>query len=95
MILAPMADEVEYRKPIVIDGDSLTIDYAGARGQCGDGGRREREARRKIVAVAGNEAHACSVAPRYDAEAVVLDLMNPSRSSGRLFGRAGQARLAG
>ena len=28
MILAPIADQVEHRKPIVIDGDGLTIDHA-------------------------------------------------------------------
>jgi hypothetical protein len=27
-ILAPIADEVEHRKPIVIDGDGLTVDHA-------------------------------------------------------------------
>jgi DNA-binding response OmpR family regulator len=55
--------------------------------------RGERETRRKIVAVAGDEAHAGGVASRYDAEAVVLDLMNPIRPGRRLFGRTRQTRL--
>ena len=45
-----------------------------------------REACREIVAVAGEQAHAFGVAARNDAEAVVLDLVNPAWPFWRLLG---------
>jgi hypothetical protein len=52
-----------------------------------------RKALAEIAAVAGDQAYAISVAPRHDAEAVVLDLVQPVRTAGRSFGRRRQARL--
>jgi hypothetical protein len=66
MIPAPIADKVERRKAVVIGHDCFAIDHTLARGQCGDGSRGKKETRRKIVAVAGDEAHAGGVAVRND-----------------------------
>ena len=41
-----------------------------------------------------NKPHAVSVAPRHDAEAVMLDLVNPIPAGRRLIGGAGQAGRA-
>ena len=49
----------------------------------------------EIVAVAGVEPHAVGVATRQNAEAVVLDLMNPSGACRWLLGRFGEARCDG
>ena len=46
-----------------------------------------------IVAVSSEEPHAGSVALRHDAEAVMLDLVNPIPTGRRFIGRAGQAWL--
>jgi hypothetical protein len=45
-----------------------------------DGHRRrcEREARREVVAVAGDKPDTGTVTPRHDPEAIVLDLVNPA-----------------
>ena len=45
------------------------------------------------MTVAGKEADAGGVAPGHDAEAVVLDLMNPVRPGRRSLGRGRQARF--
>jgi hypothetical protein len=45
------------------------------------------------VPVAGVEPHALGVAPRQDAEAVVLDLVQPICAGRRLLGWGWQARL--
>jgi hypothetical protein len=51
------------------------------------------EALAEIVAVAGDQSHARGVAPCQDAEAVVLDLVEPVRAGRRRLGRGRQARL--
>jgi hypothetical protein len=56
---------------------------------------RWREAVSEIVAIARVEPHALGVAPSQDAEAIVLDFMNPVWARRRLFGWAGKARLEG
>jgi hypothetical protein len=44
------------------------------------------------MTVASNQPHAGPIAVREDAEAVVLDLMKPTRSRGRVRSQAWQAR---
>jgi hypothetical protein len=47
-----------------------------------NGRHDEGKAFGEIVAVAGTEPHALGVASRHDAEAVVLDLVQPSGTAG-------------
>ena len=47
----------------------------------------------EVVAVPRDEAYAGSVAPSDNAEAVMLDFVNPSGASRRFFRKARQARL--
>jgi hypothetical protein len=54
-------------------------------------GSAEINALAKIVAVARVEPHALGVAPRQDAEAVVLDFVEPVRAGRRLLSRRWQA----
>jgi hypothetical protein len=60
------------------------------RGQDGDD---LREAAREVIALPGEQLHAAVGAPGHDAEAVVLDLVNPAATFGRLPGWAGKTRL--
>jgi len=87
------ADQVEYRKSVLVGDDRLAVDETGACRQCRDRRGGHREAPSKIVAVSSEEPHVVSDAPRHDAEAVMLDLVNPIPAGRRLIGRAVQAWL--
>jgi len=82
-VLLP-TDQVEYCKSLLVTGDGLAVDYAGV---CRQGSNRrggQREAASKIVALPGEKPHTVAVAPRHDAEAVMLDFVKPIRSGRRL-----------
>jgi hypothetical protein len=81
VVVAAAADQFEHRKPIVVAGDRLAVDNAGARLERGDRRGREREVVGEIGAAAAHEAHSAALARGDDAEAVVLDLVKPTRSS--------------
>jgi hypothetical protein len=61
--------------------------------KCGDRLYDEGKAIGEVVTIPRDKAHAGSVAPSDDAEAVVLDLVNPVAASRRLFSEARQAGL--
>jgi hypothetical protein len=90
-VVPPVADALEARHAIVAAGDSLAVDDAGARAQARDGIHDQREAVRQVIAGATVEFHALTVLARDDAEAVVLDLVNPRAAARRLFGLGGKA----
>jgi hypothetical protein len=90
-VVAKGTDQAEHREPAVVADDGLAVDQAGARRQRHDGRHDERESRGEIVAVAGVEPHAAGVAPRQDAEAVMLDFVEPVGTGRRGFGRRRQA----
>src|SRR5580692_6322066 len=88
-----VADEFKDGNAVVVAGDDFTIDNAGLHWQCGcgqaDGGKPVRE----VSAVAGDQPYTGRV-PVYDeAKPVVLYLMYPLWSAGRLLGRTRQAGL--
>ena len=58
-----------------------------------DGRRRQRKSPGEVIAVTGDEPDADRVAPRHEAEAVVLYLVNPVRSARWRFGRGRQTRF--
>jgi hypothetical protein len=91
--MPPVADHLEHGKSSVVGNDRLAIDQArtnrqGVHRRCHIG-----EACGEVVAIAGDEPDTAGISPRDDAEAVVLDLMNPARSGWRRFGWRWQARL--
>jgi hypothetical protein len=91
-VLLP-ADQVEYCKSLLVTGDGLAVDYAGA---CRQGSNRrggQREAASEIVALPGEKPHPIAVALGHDAEAVMLDFVKPIRPSRRLVRQTWQARL--
>jgi len=84
--MPPVADHLEHGKSSVVGNDRLAIDQArtnrqGVHRRCHIG-----EACGEVVAIAGDEPDTAGISPRDDAEAVVLDLMNPARSGGALAG---------
>jgi hypothetical protein len=83
---AMTTDEVEHRKPTVIADDGFTIDDARAHRECCDGFGGEREAIDEIVAIPAHQADGAALPMSKDAEAVVLDLVNPAGGRLRLFG---------
>jgi hypothetical protein len=77
-------DKIEHRKPVFIADDSLAIDDARAQGQPLDSISGERESIGEVMAVARPQPHATASAVRHDAEAVMLDFVNPARPRRRL-----------
>ena len=77
---------------VVIAGDSFTVDDAGARAQPGERINDQREAMGEIVARTAVEPHVRASLAGNDAEAVVLDLMQPLAAGGQLIGFGWEAR---
>ena len=73
--------------------DSLAIDQAGLNRQLSNGGRGEGEAIGEVIAPAGVQGDPLRIAFGEDAEAVVLDLVNPARPSRWRLGGARQTQL--
>jgi hypothetical protein len=86
-------NEVEYRKAGLVGNDHLAVNQERVGGQRRNRFCRDREAECKIVAGASNEPNARTIAPRQNAETVMLDFVNPSWPGRRGLGRRGQARL--
>ena len=87
------ANKVEHRKALLVGDDCLAVDQAGACRQSGNRRGGQREAPGEIMAVARQEPHAGSVSPRHDAEAVMLDFVQPVPADRRSIGRTGEAGL--
>jgi antitoxin (DNA-binding transcriptional repressor) of toxin-antitoxin stability system len=70
---------------------SLAVDYARPHREVLDRGGDLRKPCAEIVAIAREQPDTPVVAPREDAEAIVLDFVNPARARRWLLSRAGQA----
>jgi hypothetical protein len=90
---AGATDQFKDSEAIFVANDRFAIDEAGSRRQRSNGPSDEWETPGKVVPVSCDEPDAGALAPRHDAEAVMLDLMNPAGTRRRLFGGARQARL--
>jgi hypothetical protein len=66
-----------------LNDDRFAVDQARPRWQRRDSGGNERKARREIVAMARYEPDASPVAPRENADAVMLQFMQPARPGRR------------
>jgi len=76
-VMASVADTVERGNAIVIASDSLTVDDAGARAQPGERINDQRETAGEVIARTTIEPHPLLVLACNNAEAVMLDLMQP------------------
>ena len=70
-----------WKDAVVVAADGLAVDQAGPHIEPAHRIEDQRVARRPVVAVAGEQADADGVAPRHQAEAVVLDLVNQAETS--------------
>jgi hypothetical protein len=93
MIVMPVAEEIEDRQALPIDDDRLAIDDAGPHRQGSHGPGNLRETGSEIIAVAGEQSDAVTLAPRYDPKAIVFDFVNPADVRRRCNGRSGKAGL--
>src|SRR5262249_40643429 len=75
-----------------IAGDSFAIDDAGARAQACQRLNNQREATGEIVARTAIEPHPLAVLAGNDAEAVMLDLVQPLAAGRQLIGFGWEAR---
>src|SRR5262245_47129225 len=87
VIMAAVANEIERGNAVVIAGDSFAVDDAGAGAQACHRLNDQREAMGEIVARTAIEPHLCAILAGNDAEAVVLDLMQPLPDGIRRFCR--------
>jgi len=92
LVSALMTDEIERGNAVVIAGDSLAINSAGARTQACQRLSDQREATGEVIARAAVEPHPLAVLAGNDAEAVVLDLMQPLAAGRQLIGFGWKAR---
>ena len=76
-VSAVVTDEIERGNAAVIAGDSFAVDDAGARAQECERLDNQREAMGEIVAGTAVESHPRAGLAGNDAEAVVLDLVQP------------------
>src|SRR5579862_9650470 len=86
-------DQLEDGEPVFVADDCLAVDQARARRQGRDSRGNEWKSAGEIVTVASNEPHAGGIAPRQEAKAVMLDLVNPTCASRRHFCRGGETGL--
>ena len=90
---AVTADQFKNRKAAFVANDRLAIDQARPHRQLSHGHRYKGKARRKIVSGAGNQPHARTIAAGQDAEAVMLDFVNPAGAGRRRLRWRWQTRL--
>jgi hypothetical protein len=81
-VISALPELPEDRQPVIVATHSLAIYQAGAQSERVYGLDDEREAARPVVAVAGEQVEAGSVAAGHQAIAIVLDLVNPVRPLG-------------
>ena len=90
--IASVTDKIERGNTVVIAGDSFAIDDAGARAQACQRLNNQREATGEIVARTAIEPHPLAVLAGNDAEAVMLDLVQPLAAGRQLIGFGWEAR---
>jgi hypothetical protein len=98
LVSALVTDEIERSNAVVIAGDSLAIDDAGARAQACQGLDDQREAVGEVVARTAVEPHLRASLAGNDAEAVMLDFVQPlaaGRQLSVLVGTHGAMNPAG
>ena len=78
--------------PLSFAGDSFAVDDAGTRAQAGQRLDDQREAASEIIARTAIEPHPLAVLASNDAEAIVLDLVQPLAARGQLIGFGWEAR---
>ena len=86
LVSALVPDEIERGNAVVIAGDSFTVDDAGARAQAGERINDQREAAGEVIARTTVEPHRRAGLAGNDAEAVMLDFVQPLAAGRQLVG---------
>ena len=92
VVSAVVTDEIERSNAVVIAGDSFAVDDAGARAQACQRLDDQREAMGEIVARTAIEPHLRASLAGNDAEAVMLDLVQPLAARWQFVGFDQKAR---
>jgi hypothetical protein len=92
-VMPPVADAVEACHAVIVAAHRLAVDDAGARAQAGEGLDNQREAVGQVISRAAIEPHPRAVLAGHDAEAVMLDFVNPQRTRRQRIGLGGEAGL--
>jgi hypothetical protein len=85
LVSALVTDEIERGNAVVIASDGFAIDDAGARAQAGQRIDDQRKATGEVIAWATIEPHPVAILAGDDAEAVVLDFVQPLGARGQLI----------
>ena len=91
-ISALVPDKIERGHAVVIAGDSFTVDDARARAQACQRLDDQRKAASEVITRTAIESHLRAVLAGNDAEAVMLDLMQPLAAGRQLVGSGWKAR---
>src|SRR5215471_16480403 len=91
-VSALVTDEIERGNAFVIAGDSFAINNAGARAQASQRFDDQWEAAGEVVAWTTVEPHLSASLTGNNAEAVMLDLMQPLAAGRQLIGFNREAR---
>src|SRR5262245_34548955 len=92
VIMAAVANEIERGNAVIIAGNSLAVDDARLRTQTGQRVCDQREAAGEIVAGTAVEPHLRAGLAGNNAEAVMLDFMQPLPAGRQLIGFGWEAR---
>jgi hypothetical protein len=92
VVVAVVANEIEQGNAVVIASDSFAIDNAGARAQAGERINDQREAAGEVIAGTAVEPHPLTILAGNNAEAVMLDLVQPLAAGRQLMGFGWKAR---
>jgi len=76
-VMVAVADTIERSDAVVITGNRLPVDDAGARAQAGQRLDDQRKTICEIIAGAAVEPHLCALLAGDDPKAVMLDLVQP------------------
>ena len=82
--MAVVTDEIERGNAVVIAGDSFAVDNAGARAQASQRLDDQREAVGEVIAGPAVKPHLGALLAGNDAEAVMLDLVQPGGMAPRI-----------
>src|SRR5262245_56031071 len=85
-------DEIERGNAVVIAGDSFAIDDAGSRAETGQCFDDQREAVCQVIARTAVEPQLRARLAGNDAEAIVLDFVNPRAAGWQCVGLSGKTR---
>ena len=92
-VIAPITNAVEDGEPLVITGDRFTVDQKRFRFDRIGRFQHKRKPSRPVETVARDDTDTRRVAADHHAEAVVLNLMQPAGTGGRLHGPGWQTGL--